>query len=224
MRIRRKPWARPELFACPFCINEEEKAAVAGHWQEQFAHPQPLWLELGCGKGQFMASLASSHPEINFIAIDIKSEVLVLAKRKIEAAYAKCQLPLDNIRILSQDIERISTLLLPRDQVERIYINFCNPWPTARHHKRRLTHTRQLLHYKHLLAPGGEIWFKTDNDDLYLATRRYFAEAGFTVFLDTKDLHGEPGVENILTEHEVRFTEQGIATKALRARLPEEHA
>ena len=111
-----------------------------------------------------------------------------------------------------------------REKVERIYINFGNPWPTARHHKRRWTHTRQLLHYKPLLAPGGEIWFKTDNDDLYLATRRYFAEAGFTVFLDTKDLHGEPGVENILTEHEVRFTEQGIATKALRARLPEEHA
>ncbi len=161
MRIRRKPWARPELFACPFCINEEEKAAVAGHWQEQFAHPQPLWLELGCGKGQFMASLASSHPEINFIAIDIKSEVLVLAKRKIEAAYAKCQLPLDNIRILSQDIERISTLLLPQDQVERIYINFCNPWSQkAKHRKRRLTHPRQLEQYKTFLPPAGKSGLK----------------------------------------------------------------
>ena len=104
--------------------------------------------------------------------------------------------------------------------MERIYINFCNPWPTARHHKRRLTYTRQLLAYKPLLVPGGEIWFKTDNDDLYLATRRYLTEAGFEIFFDTKDLHKENDGENILTEHEVRFTQGGIPTKALRARLP----
>ena len=143
--------------------------------------PQPLWLELGCGKGQFMASLASSHPEINFIAIDIKSEVLVLAKRKIEAAYAKCQLPLDNIRILSQDIERIHTLLLPQDQVERIYINFCNPWSQkAKHRKRRLTHPRQLEQYKTFLAPGGEIWFKTDDDSLFADSVHYFEAVSYT--------------------------------------------
>ena len=216
MRIRRKPWARTELFACPFCINEEEKAAVAGHWQEQFAHPQPLWLELGCGKGQFMASLASSHPEINFIAIDIKSEVLVLAKRKIEAAYAKCQLPLDNIRILSQDIERIHTLLLPRDQVERIYINFCNPWSQkAKHRKRRLTHPRQLEQYKTFLAPGGEIWFKTDDESLFADSVHYFEECGFSIRYQTLDLHHSGFEGNIPTEHEAMFSEQGIPIKFL---------
>ena len=120
---------------------------------------------------------------------------------------------------MSQDIERIDLMLSPQDQIQRIYINFCNPWPKARHHKRRLTHTRQLLAYKPLLAPGGEIWFKTDNDDLYLATRRYFEEAGFSIFFDTKDLHRENDPENLLTEHEVRFTQEGIPTKALKARL-----
>ena len=110
-------------------------------------------------------------------------------------------------------------IFAPGEQVERIYINFCNPWPAAGHHKRRLTHTRQLLSYKPLLAPGGEIWFKTDNDDLYLATRRYLAEAGFAIYFDTRDLHAAGDPENILTEHELRFTQEGIPTKALKARL-----
>ena len=217
MRIRRKPWARPELAACPFCIDEPEKQL--GHWHQMFEREQPLHLELGCGKGGFMAQKAVANPDINFLAVDIKSDILGLTKRNIEAAFAQQERPVDNVRIFAYDIERILQVLSKEDVVDRIYINFCNPWPAAGHHKRRLTHTRQLLSYKPLLAPGGEIWFKTDNDDLYLATRRYLTEAGFEIFFDTKDLHRENDPENLLTEHEVRFTQEGIPTKALRARL-----
>ncbi len=220
MRIRRKTWARPELSACPYYISDPEQRR--GHWTEVFGEKRPLHLDLGCGKCVFLAEAAHAQRDVNFLGIDISLDILGVARRNIAETFG--QEEPDNVALCAYNIERLEQLFAPEEKVERIYINFCNPWPTARHHKRRLTHTRQLLHYKHLLAPGGEIWFKTDNGDLYLATRRYFAEAGFTVFLDTKDLHGEPGVENILTEHEVRFTEQGIATKALRARLPEEHA
>ena len=219
MRIRRKAWARPELSACPYYISNPEQRR--GHWTEVFGEKRPLHLDLGCGKRVSLAEAAHVQRDVNLLGIDISLDILGVARRNIAETFG--QEEPDNVALCAYNIERLEQLFAPEEKVERIYINFCNPWPTARHHKRRLTHTRQLLHYKPLLAPGGEIWFKTDNDDLYLATRRYFAEAGFTVFLDTKDLHGEPGVENILTEHEVRFTEQGIATKALRARLPEEH-
>ncbi|MBC8571069.1 tRNA (guanosine(46)-N7)-methyltransferase TrmB [Zongyangia hominis] len=216
MRIRRKPWARPELAACPFCIDEEDKPAVIGRWQEQFARRQPLWLELGCGKGQFIAQLAAEHPEVNFIAIDIKSEVLVLTKRNIEQAYAQRGLPIDNVRILSQDIERIGMILSPDDRVERIYINFCNPWTEkARHHKRRLTHTRQLRNYQQFLSSGGEIWFKTDDDVLFDASLAYLESCGFSLRYLTRDLHQSGFSENIPTEHEEMFAKDGVKIKFL---------
>ncbi len=220
MRIRRKTWARPELSACPYFIAQPEQQK--GRWGEVYGQRRPLHLDLGCGKGVFLAEAAHIHRDVNFIGIDISLDILGVARRNIAEIFGEEQ-P-DNVALCAYNIERLPQLFSPEEKVQRIYINFCNPWPTARHHKRRLTHTRQLSQYKPLLAPGGEIWFKTDNDDLYLATKRYLAEAGFEIFFDTKDLHGQNGPENILTEHEVLFTAQGIPTKALRARLPLEQA
>lgn len=220
MRIRRKTWARPELSACPYFIAQPEQQK--GRWGEVYGQRRPLHLDLGCGKGVFLAEAAHTHRDVNFIGIDISLDILGVARRNIAEIFGEEQ-P-DNVALCAYNIERLPQLFSPEEKVQRIYINFCNPWPTARHHKRRLTHTRQLSQYKPLLAPGGEIWFKTDNDDLYLATKRYLAEAGFEIFFDTKDLHGQNGPENILTEHEVLFTAQGIPTKALRARLPLEQA
>ena len=220
MRIRRKTWARPELSACPYFIAQPEQQK--GRWGEVYGQRRPLHLDLGCGKGVFLAEAAHTHRDVNFIGIDISLDLLGVARRNIAEIFGEEQ-P-DNVALCAYNIERLPQLFSPEEKVQRIYINFCNPWPTARHHKRRLTHTRQLSQYKPLLAPGGEIWFKTDNDDLYLATKRYLAEAGFEIFFDTKDLHGQNGPENILTEHEVLFTAQGIPTKALRARLPLEQA
>lgn len=212
MRIRHKPWAKPELDTCQFCIHEPSEQA--GHWRELFPHPErPLYIELGCGKGGFISQIAPSKPEINFVAMDIKNEMLVLAKRKLEQAYEERAMSPDNVRIAIQNIERIDTAWNENDRVERIYINFCNPWPKKKHKKRRLTHTRQLVNYKKFLQ--GELWFKTDDDELFEESFEYFAEAGFRIKFSTHDLHSETGIENYVTEHEKMFTDEGKKIKFL---------
>ena len=174
----------------------------------------------GCGKGSFIAKLAVQNPEINYLAIDIKSEVLGLAKRNIEKEYLKAQREIDNVLLTAYEIEIIQNILNEKDIVDRIYINFCNPWPKPRHNKKRLTHTKQLEKYKTFLKPGGEIYFKTDDDNLYKATIRYLEETGFQIIKQTENLHKEPiWVNNIETEHEKMFEEQGITTKAIIARI-----
>ena len=186
MRIRRKPWARPELAACPFCIDDPENHI--GHWHELFPKRQPLHLELGCGKGGFMAQKALQNPQINFLAVDIKSDILGLTKRNIEKAYEQAGKEVDNVRIFAYDIERILQVLDRHDEVERIYINFCNPWPKKKHKKKRLTYPRQLFFYQEFLKDGGEIWFKTDDDELFEESLDYFAMCGFTQEFITYDL------------------------------------
>ena len=218
MRIRYKKWARPELEASKFYIDNPED--MKGKWKAQFKEPeQPLHLELGCGKGQFIATLASSNLNINYIAIDLVDAMLGLAKRNIETVYQEKNLQTDNVYLTRFDIERIPLILDSKDEVERIYINFCNPWPKGKHRKKRLTHTRQLEKYKTFLKPGGEIYFKTDDDDLFRASLGYLEESDFTILEKTFDLHQEPIFENnIETEHEKMFTEQGIKIKALIAK------
>ncbi len=218
MRIRYKKWARPELEASTFYIDEPEK--IKGKWREEFKNKEnPLYLELGCGKGYFIANLASRHQEINYIAIDLVDAMLGLAKRNIEQIYKENNIETDNIRITRFDIERIPLILDKEDKIERIYINFCNPWPRGKHHKKRLTHTRQLEKYKIFLTDDGEIYFKTDDDDLFTASLTYFEESGFEIIKKTCDLHNEEEFwENIETEHENMFSEQGIKIKALIAK------
>jgi tRNA (guanine-N7-)-methyltransferase len=139
--------------------------------------------------------------------------MLVLAKRKLEQAYEERAMSPDNVRIAIQNIERIDTAWNENDRVERIYINFCNPWPKKNHKKRRLTHTRQLVNYKKFLH--GELWFKTDDDELFEESFEYFAEAGFRIKFSTHDLHSETGIENYVTEHEKMFTDEGKKIKFL---------
>lgn len=219
MRIRYKKWARPELEASKFYIDNPED--YKGKWREQFANPnQPLHLELGCGKGQFIATLASNNLDINYIAIDLVDAMLGLAKRNIENAYKEKNIEPDNVYISRYDIERIPLILDKKDLIDRIYINFCNPWPKGKHRKKRLTHTRQLEKYKTFLKSKGEVYFKTDDDDLFRASLDYFEECGFSILEKTYDLHKKPIFENnIETEHEKMFTEQGIKIKALKAVL-----
>ena len=215
MRMRFKPYARPELLACDFHANEPLERK--GHWHQSFVRPtQPMHLELGCGKGGFLAQLASCHPDVNYLGIDITDKVLILAKRNIERVYQEKNLPTDNVMIMSLDIERILNAFDQRDEVQRIYINFCNPWnKKLAHKKHRLTHTRQLALYRTLLAEDGEVYFKTDDDALFQDSLKYFPEAGFEILWHTFDLHKDEPDWNIRTEHETMFTEQGIPTKAL---------
>lgn len=220
MRIRRKPWARPELAEWKNCIDEPEKNR--GKWHQAFPKDQPLMIEFGCGKGGFISELAFSRPEINFLAVDIKSEMLALAMRNIKRIWGEAGREPDNVLIFSQEIMLIDQVLAPEDICERIYINFCNPWPKSHDHKKRLTHPKQLLQYREFLRDGGEIHFKTDNDDLFCASKRYFREAGFEITYETLDLCHSGYQGNIPTEHERMFSEQGIPIKFLIAqKLPE---
>ena len=219
MRIRYKKWARPELEASKFYEDEPEK--WKGKWKEHFNNPnQPFMLELGCGKGQFISQLAVENSETNYLAIDLVDAMLGLAKRNIEQSYNEAKLEPNNVMITRFDIERINLILSREDNVRRIYINFCNPWPKGKHRKKRLTHTRQLEKYKEFLSENGEIYFKTDDDGLFESSLGYFEEAGFEILNKTYDLHSEPIFErNIETEHEKMFSEQGIKIKALIAKL-----
>lgn len=217
MRIRRKAWARPELEACEYFIDEPKKQK--GKWSKNFKNNNPIHLELGAGKGVFIADLAVQNPQINYIAIDIKSDVLGYARRNIEKAYTDEKQNVENIVLTAYNIEQITDIFSKEDKIDRIYINFCNPWPKAKHNKRRLTHPKQLELYKIFLKPQGEIYFKTDDDDLYLATLRYFKESGFEIFYNTQDLHSDKEQENVLTEHEIMFLNKGIKIKAIKAHL-----
>ena len=218
MRIRFKPWARPELEASKFYRDNPEE--LKGKWIKEFKNQNnPIHIELGCGKGQFISQIGIQNPEINYIAIDLVDAMLGLAKRNVEQTYKENNRNIDNILLTRFDIERINLILGKEDNIKRIYINFCNPWPKGKHRKKRLTHTRQLEKYKEFLADNGEIYFKTDDDDLFSGSLTYFKESGFEIIKETKDLHVDPIWDNnIITEHEKMFSEQGIKIKALIAR------
>lgn len=220
MRIRKKKWVDEELENCNFLIKNPVENV--GKWKNVFGNENPIYLELGCGKGGFASQFGVTHKNINLIAVDMVAAMLGLAKRKIEKEYLEHNQEINNICIVSHNIERIGELFNEEDKIERIYINFCNPWPRGKHKKRRLTHTRQLEQYKKFLTKEGEIFFKTDDDELFEESLEYFAETGFEILELTRDLHNydsESSKENIVTEHEKMFSDQGIKIKFLRAKL-----
>ena len=221
MRIRHKPWAQPELDASSIYIRNPHDCY--GKWKDAFENPdQEMHLELGCGRGTFIAKKAVRNPDINYLAIDIKSDMLGYANRNVQHEYMMANRTTNNILMCTFDIERIALIISEEDTFSRIYINFCNPWPKDRHKKRRLTHTKQLTNYKKFLKKGGEIWFKTDDDELFTESLDYFKEAGFALTFITWDMTQSSLPDNIITEHEKMFMDEGIKIKGLIARLPEE--
>lgn len=143
-----------------------------------------------------------------------------LAKRNVEKEYLDVRREIDNVLLTAYEIQIIQNILNKKDKVDRIYINFCNPWPKPRHNKKRLTYPTQIEKYKIFLKKDGEIYFKTDDENLFNASVKYFEQEGFEIISRTYDLHKEPIWEdNIETEHEKMFEEQGIPTKALIAKL-----
>ena len=222
MRIRFKPWARPELEASYF--YEDNPEDYKGKWITKFKNKNnPIYLELGCGKGSFISELAFQNQKINYIAIDLVDAMLGLAKRKVEENYNAHNKKVENLILVRYDIERINNIIDCNDNIQRIYINFCNPWPKAKHKKKRLTHTKQLAHYKEFLNPGAEIYFKTDDDGLFQDSLQYFEDSDFIIVKKTYDLHKEDifNGNNIITEHEKMFSEEGIKIKACIVQLEE---
>lgn len=216
MRMRRKPWTEPELAACPYFI--EKPFTHRNQWPALFEKKQPIYLEIGCGKGVATVKLAHENPDINLIAIDEVRHVLAVSVRNSQLEYAG-ETP-KNLLFSAVDAMSIFDTFGPEDQIERIYINFCNPWDEkAKHHKRRLTHPRQLHQYRDFLKPGGEIWFKTDNPVLFTASRRYFGECGFEITYLTDDLHASGFQPNYISEHEALYTSRGLPIHFMIAKM-----
>ncbi|WP_373898230.1 tRNA (guanosine(46)-N7)-methyltransferase TrmB [Haloimpatiens sp. FM7315] len=212
MRLRKKWWARPELEKSTAFISEAK--SMKGKWQEEFKNSNDIYLELGCGRGGFVSKAALKYPDKNFVAVDLKDEVLIYVLKKIQEE------ELENIRITAMNIMGISEVF-DKGEVKRIYINFCNPWPKDRHKKRRLTHTKFLSYYKEFIEKGTEIWFKTDDDELFEESLDYFRESGFALKYLTRDLQSEDFKENIVTEYEAKFKAEGVKIKFLVAELIE---
>ncbi len=212
MRMRRKKWARPELESCPYFVADPD--ANRGRWRQQFVAERPLHLELGCGKGVSTSRMIYENRDVNFLAVDLISDVLGVTRRNIAALFG--EEPVKNALIFSKEITRIRETFAPEDRIERIYINFPNPWgKRAKQHKRRLTHPRQLMQYRDFLVDRGEIWFKTDDELLFIASQRYFAKCGFSIRYLTEDLHASGFSPNYVSEHEKMFTEKGYPTRFL---------
>lgn len=211
MRLRKKWWARPELESSPLVITTNPEN-LKDQWNEEFKNDNPVYLELGCGRGQFITKKALTNPEINYIGIDLKDEVIIYALKKVE------ENELNNVRLIPMNIAKVSEIFA-KNEIEKIYINFCNPWPKDRHNKRRLTHNKFLAEYIKFIKQGSEIWFKTDDQDLFEASQSYFKESGFKIRYLTYDLHSSDFKENTVTEYEEKFTALGMKTMFLIAKL-----
>jgi len=172
---------------------------MAGQWETTFGNNNPIHVELGAGRGKFSVTLAEMHPEINFIAVEIKEEILIKA---VEKAVAK---ELKNIRFICMDIKDILNVFAP-DEISRIYLNFSDPWPKKRHSKRRLSYRGFLEMYKTILKNGTEIHLKTDGEELFEFSLNECLDMDFKVKNVSLDLHREDSLFDIVTtEYEERY-------------------
>ena len=202
MRLRNVRGAREEMLVNPYVIQEPQQ--YKGHVAVQiFGNNNPIFIEVGMGKGQFITSLAALHPEINYIGIEKYSSVLIRAIEKQE------ELQLPNLKFLRFDAEYLPDIFAP-GEIAHIYLNFSDPWPKDRHAKRRLTSTRFLERYNNILTPEGRVMFKTDNKDLFDFSLEQVEEAGWILENHTYDLHhSEYNEENVMTEYEEKFSAKG---------------
>lgn len=214
MRIRKKKWAEPELSVCDFFVKNPEN--YAGKWKNIFKNKQPLYLEIGCGKCGFAGQLALKNPDKNIIAVDIKIDMLGVGRRNIVKLFeesGKTQDEINNLLLVNYNVEQIDKIITKDDIIERLYINFCNPWPRPKHNKRRLTYYKKLEMYKTFLKKDAEIRFKTDDDNLFDESLEYFEQSGYEITFSTRDLHTSDVKDNIETEHEKMFSAEGIKIK-----------
>lgn len=201
MRMRRKKHREERLESCAEIMIQdifEYEADLAG----AFERIAPLHLEIGCGKGGFISTLAELNPDINYIAFEKNLDVLVLAAEKVAAK------GLTNVRFVPGDAEALGQLS-EQQSAERLYINFCDPWHKWGHRKRRLTHERYLAIYERLMKSGGEIHFKTDNAPLFEFSLNSFSDYGMKLKNITLDLHNSRFEGNVMTEYEKLFSEKG---------------
>ena len=208
MRLRNIPRAESVLRECKEVVKNASEHQ--NHWKKVFGNAHPVHIEIGMGKGQFLLTLARRNPEINYIGIERYSSVLLRAVEKYEKFSADTQKPLPNIRFICMDAREITEVFAP-GEVGKIYLNFSDPWPKARHAKRRLTSREFLARYEKILVDRGEVEFKTDNRTLFDFSLEEIRDAGWTLLACTYDLHRDARLSqgNVMTEYEEKFSGMG---------------
>ncbi|MCM3162781.1 tRNA (guanosine(46)-N7)-methyltransferase TrmB [Metabacillus litoralis] len=201
MRLRNKPWAG-EFIAehSDYAISNPEN--YKGKWHEVFGNQNPIHIEVGTGKGQFLAGMSQQNPNINYIGIELFDSVIVAA---IQKAVDK---QLSNFKLLNVNAKNL-TEYFDQGEIDRVYLNFSDPWPKTRHAKRRLTYKSFLQMYENVLVKGGEIHFKTDNQGLFEYSLISFSEYGLRLKYISLDLHKSDFEGNVMTEYEEKFSEKG---------------
>ena len=204
MRLRNVTGCREVIAASRYVVQEERQPDCPGNWKEIFGNDRPVHIEIGMGKGRFIHTMAKEHPRINYVGIEKYSAVLLRAVQKME------QEELPNLKFLRMDAEEITKVFGP-GEVDRIYLNFSDPWPKDRHAKRRLPSREFLARYAVILKKDGRLEFKTDNRELFDFAVGELAPAGWTAEVITYDLHGDAELmkENVMTEYEEKFSAMG---------------
>ena len=202
MRMRKKRNGAQRIAACDEYIIHDPTEIP------QF----PVELEIGCGKGSFILELSKRNPDVNYVAMERVSDVILLAAEKIKSEEAK------NVKFIVGDAKNLPEMF-PQGSVRRSYLNFSDPWPKKGYYKRRLTYRGFLEIYKNILVPDGEIIFKTDNSALFdFSLESVEGEEGFELTFVSRDLHAsERAAENIMTEYERNFSEKGVKINCLEA-------
>ena len=215
MRMRKKPNLVPRMQRCAATMITEPEA-LRGRWLEQFPGHRALQLELGCGKGRFAIGMAELHPDVNFIAVEREEGALIMAAERCE------EHPLPNLRFVSFDAAELREVFAPAE-VDRIYLNFSDPWPPNRQRKRRLTWRAYLEVYDEILRQQGDLCFKTDNQRFFEWSLQEICQFGWLLQNISLDLHNSDFEGNVMTEYEEKFSSEGsrIYRVEARRRLPE---
>lgn len=204
MRLRNITGSREVIAASPCVIQEAVQPDCPGTWHKIFGNDNPVHIEIGMGKGKFIYTMAKEHPEINYVGIEKYSSVLLRAVQKME------QEELHNLRFLRMEAENITGVFGP-EEVDRIYLNFSDPWPKDRHAKRRLPSREFLARYGVILKKEGRLEFKTDNRELFDFAVEELEPAGWKAEVITYDLHSDAALMqgNVMTEYEEKFSAMG---------------
>lgn len=205
MRLRNIPRAESTVQAHRTVIRRPEDQK--GCWRQVFQNRSPIYIEIGMGKGSFLLNMAKQHPDINFIGIERYTSVLLRAVEKFDTEEFQ---DLQNVRFVCMDARNVADVFA-EGEVSRIYLNFSDPWPKARHAKRRLTSTEFLERYEKILCEKGTLEFKTDNTELFNFSLEQIREAGWTLLAFTYDLHHNETMNcgNVMTEYEEKFSGRG---------------
>lgn len=204
MRLRNIPGAKEVIDQSSYVIHEPEK--VKGKWNSVFDNHKPIHIEIGMGKGKFITTLAKQNPDINYIGIEKYTSVLLRALQKLEKETEE----IPNIRFLCIDAEMVGEVF-DKEEIDKIYLNFSDPWPKDRHAKRRLPSREFLARYDKILKAEGMLEFKTDNRLLFDFAVEELAPAGWQLVQITYDLHNTPDMMegNVMTEYEEKFSSIG---------------